>query len=550
MKKPVNQEFTRFKALARSHVRGLALLAFLSLVAGVLGILFPYLARPFIDSLGAKEAWGKFVRLSLAGVVIGGLRWGIGALSSFVSARVREGIICDLRCRVSDGFLRLPLLRAEEKGSGEIITTLFGDAGNVAGFLVGQLPSMLTAVVQFLGVMGILLLWDPIIAVVALLGAPVYIWTSVRRTGDLGDLYRSIQETRSRLARQLVILTQGIRVVKGVAREDEEYGLFTENARGIQVSNIRMNDRNLQISARLKLLSYVAGLVMMIVGGWRVWAGHISMGQLIAIMGFLAFLRAPLDQASALGRNLHVTRAGLKRIEDVLSGEKENLDGKEMEKIDGPVSLQDVCFSYGNGVVLEDFSLEIGPKEVVGLKGPSGVGKTTVALVAAGLLKPSKGRVAVNGVSLDALNLKAYRKRVGLVFQKEFLGNGTIRENIAYGRPDASDDEIRGAARIACIHDFIEGLPQGYGTPLGEEGRGLSEGQRQRIAIARAVLMEPDIFVLDEATSALDISTEDRVVKNIMRLGKGVLLISHRETALSYADRVVEMKNGWGDQRN
>ena len=313
----MDKGFARLKELARSHARGLIFLAVLSLFSGMLGILFPYLARPFIDGLGAKEAWGKFVRLSLAGVVIGCLRWGIGVLSSYVSVRVREGITYDVRCQVSDGFLHLPLLRAEEKGSGEIITTLFGDAGNVAGFLTGQLPSMLTAVVQFAGVMGILVVWDPVVAAVALLGAPIYIWTSVRRTQDLGDIYKGIQEARSKLARQLMILTQGIRIVKGIAREDEEHRLFMDNACEVRDANIRMNDRNLQISARLRLLSYGAGLVMLVTGGWRVWGGHISMGQLIAVMGFLAFLRGPLDQASALGRTLHVVRASLKRIDDV-----------------------------------------------------------------------------------------------------------------------------------------------------------------------------------------------------------------------------------------
>ena len=341
----------------------------------------------------------------------------------------------------------------------------------------------------------------------------------------------------------------GIRVVKAFAQEDRELKRFVDSNK----HNLQINDRVNRVwglfSPTVTLLTETGLLVVWGFGIWQVAHRRISVGVLIAFLAYIGRFYIRLDSMSRIVSHTQKAAAGAKRIFDILdhvSSVPEPINPAPLAKVEGRISLKEVGFRYGNRAVTKGINLEIAPGEMVGLVGHSGSGKSTLVNLICRFYDVSTGSIALDGRDIRSIGIADYRKCIGLVLQEPFLFFGTIAENIAYGKPDATREEIIDAARAAHAHEFILRLPLGYDSLVGERGQSLSGGERQRISIARALLINPAILILDEATSSVDTTTEKEIQKALDNLVKGrtTIAIAHRLSTLRKADRLVVLDKG------
>ncbi len=299
----------------------------------------------------------------------------------------------------------------------------------------------------------------------------------------------------------------------------------------------------------ITLMTEIGLLVVWAFGIWQVAKGQVTVGVLTAFLAYIGRFYTRLDSMSRIVSHTQKAAAGVKRIFEILdhvSSVPEPIQPVQLPQVEGRIDMEGIGFRYGNRSVLRDFSLSIRPGEMIGLVGQSGSGKSTLINLICRFYDPAEGTVRIDGVDIRNLSLTDYRRHIGLVLQEPFLFFGTIADNIAYGKPDATREEIVAAARAAHAHDFILRLPQGYDSLVGERGQGLSGGERQRISIARALLINPRILILDEATSAVDTETEQEIQRALDNLvqGRTTIAIAHRLSTLQRADRLVVMEQG------
>ena len=338
-------------------------------------------------------------------------------------------------------------------------------------------------------------------------------------------------------------------MVKAFAQEKREAGRFkTANRHNLEV-NDRINRTWSLFTPTVTLLTEIGLLVVWAFGIWQVSRGDITVGVLTAFIAYIGRFYGRLDSMSRIVSVTQKAAAGAKRIFDILdhvSNVPEPVNPVPLKKVDGAISLREVGFRYGSRRVIRGMDLEIRPGEMIGLVGHSGSGKSTLVNLICRFYDVSDGAILVDGVDIRRYAVADFRRHIGLVLQEPFLFFGTIAENIAYGKPGATRQEIVAAARAAHAHEFILRLPQGYDSLVGERGQGLSGGERQRISIARALLIDPRLLILDEATSAVDTETEKEIQKALDNLvqGRTTIAIAHRLSTLRKADRLVVMDRG------
>jgi ATP-binding cassette subfamily B protein len=341
----------------------------------------------------------------------------------------------------------------------------------------------------------------------------------------------------------------GIRVVKAFAQESREAERFHEANRHNLALNDRLNKTWSLLSPTVTLLTEIGLLVVWAFGIWQVSHDQITVGVLTAFLAYISRFYARLESMSRIVSVTQKAAAGAKRIFDVLdhvSSVPEPVNPVHLSNVSGRIEARDIGFRYGNRSVIRGLSLEIQPGEMIGLVGHSGSGKSTLVNLICRFYDVTEGAIRIEGVDIRSVPIAEYRRQIGLVLQEPFLFFGTIAENIAYGRPDATREEIVAAARAAHAHEFILRLAHGYDSLVGERGQGLSGGERQRISIARALLIDPKILILDEATSSVDTETEKEIQKaldNLVR-GRTTIAIAHRLSTLRKADRLVVMDRG------
>jgi ATP-binding cassette, subfamily B, bacterial len=341
----------------------------------------------------------------------------------------------------------------------------------------------------------------------------------------------------------------GIRVVKAFAQESREAGRFREANRQNLMVNDRLNKTWSLFGPTVSLLTDIGLLVVWGFGIWQVSKGQITVGVLTAFIAYIGRFYGRLDSMSRIVSVTQKAAAGAKRIFDILdhvSNVPEPSNPVPIGALKGGVTMESIGFRYGNRSVIRGLNLEIRPGEMIGLVGHSGSGKSTLVNLICRFYDVTDGRILVDGTDIRRFAVADYRKHIGLVLQEPFLFFGTVAENIAYGKPEATRDEIVAAARAAHAHEFILRLAQGYDSLVGERGQGLSGGERQRISIARALLIDPRLLILDEATSAVDTETEKEIQKALDNLVKGrtTIAIAHRLSTLRKADRLVVMDRG------
>ncbi|OWW19955.1 ABC transporter transmembrane domain-containing protein [Noviherbaspirillum denitrificans] len=515
----------------------------------------PYLSMPLMDDILIPYQNGKQIDTSLVAMYLGGLfgaalvAWILGWARTYILALVSERIGADLRTSTYEHLLRLSLEYFGGRRTGDLMARIGSETDRICVFLSLHLLDFATDVLMIAMTAVILVSINPWLALVTLLPLPFIAWMIHVVRDRLRHGFEKIDRVWGEVTNVLADTIPGIRVVKAFAQEKREAARFREaNKHNLQI-NDRVNKVWSLFSPTVTFLTEVGLLVVWGVGIWQVSRGDITVGVLTAFLAYIGRFYTRLDSMSRIVSVTQKAAAGAKRIFDILdhvSSVPESQNPVHLQKLEGRIDLRQVGFRYGNRAVLRGVDLAIKPGEMIGLVGHSGSGKSTLVNLICRFYDVSEGAILVDGVDIRSLPVAEFRRHIGLVLQEPFLFFGTIADNIAYGKPDATREEIMAAARAANAHEFILRLPHGYDSLVGERGQTLSGGERQRISIARALLIDPQLLILDEATSSVDTTTEKEIQKaldNLVR-GRTTIAIAHRLSTLRQADRLVVLDKG------
>ncbi|MBS0453638.1 MAG: ABC transporter ATP-binding protein [Proteobacteria bacterium] len=545
----------RLGRFARPYRKQLITGFVLTLLSTAATLVPPYLTIPLMDDILIPFQNGKAIDPMLVVMYLGGLLasallgWGLGWARTYLLALVSERIGADLRTTTYEHLLTLPLDYFGGKRTGDLMARIGSETDRINVFLSLHALDFATDVLMIVMTAVILFSINPLLAVVTLVPLPFIAWMIHVVRDRLRTGFEKIDRVWSEVTNVLADTIPGIRVVKAFAQEKREAERFrTANHYNLKV-NDRLNKTWSLFTPSVSLLTEIGLLVVWGFGIWQVSRGSITVGVLTAFIAYIGRFYTRLDSMSRIVSVTQKAAAGAKRIFDILdhvSNVPEPVNPVKLQSVQGRIELSDLGFRYGSRAVIRDLDLTIEPGEMIGLVGHSGSGKSTLVNLICRFYDVTDGAIKVDGTDIRRFAVADYRRHVGLVLQEPFLFFGTIAQNIAYGKPDATREEIVAAARAAHAHDFILRLPQGYDSLVGERGQGLSGGERQRISIARALLIDPRILILDEATSAVDTETEKEIQKALDNLvqGRTTIAIAHRLSTLRKADRLVVMDRG------
>ncbi|MFZ5550538.1 MAG: ABC transporter ATP-binding protein [Pseudomonadota bacterium] len=515
----------------------------------------PYLTIPLMDDVlipfqNGQQIDTGYVLWLLAGLLGSALvAWSLGWARTWLLALVSERIAADLRVGAFEHLLQLSLDYFGAKRTGDLMSRIGSETDRISVFLSLHALDFATDVL-LLGMTSVILFSiNPWLALVTLLPLPFIAWMIHLVRDRLRTGFEKIDRVWGDVTNVLADTIPGIRVVKAFAQEAREANRFREANQLNLVVNDRLNKTWSLFGPTVSLLTDIGLLVVWAFGIWQVSKGQITVGILTAFIAYIGRFYGRLDSMSRIVSVTQKAAAGAKRIFDILdhvSNVPEPANPVPAGQLKGGVTMDGIGFRYGNRSVIRGLSLEIKPGEMVGLVGHSGSGKSTLVNLICRFYDVTDGRILVDGTDIRRFAVADYRRHIGLVLQEPFLFFGTVAENIAYGKPGATREEIVAAARAAHAHEFILRLPQGYDSLVGERGQGLSGGERQRISIARALLIDPRLLILDEATSAVDTETEKEIQKALDNLvqGRTTIAIAHRLSTLRKADRLVVMDRG------
>ena len=554
----------RLWRFARPYSRQLLLGFLLTLASTAASLVPPYLTIPLMDDVLIPFQSGQqidpgFVLLLLGGLLGAALMaWGLGWWRTWVLALVSERIAADLRTASFEHLLTLSLDYFGAKRTGNLMSRIGSETDRISVFLSLHALDFATDVLMIGMTSVILFSINPWLALVTLVPLPFIAWTVLLVRQRLRMGFEKIDRAWSDVTSVLADTIPGIRVVKAFAQERREALRFREANRHNLEVNDRLNRTWSLFSPTVSLLTDIGLLVVWAFGIWLVSRNDITVGVLSAFIAYIGRFYTRLDSISRIVSFTQQAAAGAKRIFDILDHVSNVPEPAqplpvgvapapgEPARLRGLIEMRGVGFRYGSRGVIRGLDLTIEPGEMVGLVGHSGSGKSTLVNLICRFYDVTEGAILVDGTDLRRFQLADYRRHIGLVLQEPYLFFGTVAENIAYGKPDATREEIVAAARAAHAHEFILRLPLGYDSLVGERGQGLSGGERQRISIARALLIDPRILILDEATSSVDTETEQEIQKaldNLVR-GRTTIAIAHRLSTLRKADRLVVMERG------
>ncbi len=530
------------------HILSIALLCTMLAAAG--NLYLPWIFRDMIDKvLNAKDYYMLNV-ISASIVVIFLLRGIFLYGQNYLMSYVGQHVIIDIRSEVFRKLQRLSMSFYDKNKTGTIMSYVTNDVNALQGAMVDNTIELVTESIILVGSVCAMVYLDWKLTLFTILTFPVVLYfmnffgKKIRRSGG------QIQEATADITSVLQESVSSARVVKSFVREQYEIERFERE----NDANLKANLKNAKYMATLTpTIEFVAALGVTLIlwyGGNNVIAGETTAGSLVAFLAYAVNISNPIKRITRVSGNIQKALAAAQRVFDVLDLREEVQDlpdAKALPAVTGNVSFEHVTFSYNAGdEILHDLSFEAKPGQAIGLVGPSGAGKSTVASLLPRFYDCDAGTIRIDGTDIRHVTLDSLRNQVGIVPQETILFNGSVYDNILYGRLDATKEEIEAAAKAANAHDFIMDLPEGYNTMLGDRGVNISGGQRQRIAIARAILKDPRILVLDEATSALDTESE-RVVQealNRLMVGRTSIIIAHRLSTIKNADRILVLDKG------
>jgi ATP-binding cassette subfamily B protein len=482
-------------------------------------------------------------------VVAGLISFGAGYVRRYVGGRVALDVQFDLRNAIFERLQRLDFATHDELPTGQLVSRASTDLSLIQGLLAFtpiMLGNLVMVVVSFI----VMLVLSPPLTLVALVCLPALLVVAIRLRTSLFPATWHAQQRAAEVAGVVDEAVTGVRVVKGFGQEQRELDNLAGVGDELFKSKVRAVDMQAKYQPALQSIPVLGQVGVLAFGGWLAIQGQISLGTFLAFSTYLVQLVAPVRMTAGLLAISQQARAGAERILDILDSNplvKEAQDAVELPTVRGSVDLEHVTYGYlRDEPVLQDFTLHVAPGETVALVGASGSGKSTISLLLPRFYDVQQGAVRIDGVDVRETTLESLRRDIGLVFEDAFLFSDTVWNNIAYGRPDATDEDVERAARAAGAHEFILDLPDGYRTEVGERGLMLSGGQRQRITLARAIITDPRILVLDDATSSVDARTEEQIHETLREImvGRTTIVIAHRRSSLQLAERVVLVDGG------
>jgi len=531
--------------------RGLLALGFVLMVINrVAGLVLPYSTKFLIDIVINKHRIDQ-LKVLVFFVLGATLIQGVTSFSlTQLLSKAAQRLITELREQVQTHVSRLPVAYYDANKTGRLVARIMGDVEGVRNLLGTGLIDFVGGLVTSGIALVLLFRTSSKMTFIAVGSLACFAVALNKAFSTIRPIFRERSKINAEVMGRLTESLGGVRVIKGYHAEEREEAVFSKGVRRLLDNVMRTLTATSVMSLSASVLLGCVGAVTMYVGTHQIAAGTLTVGGFFSYTLLLGFLVAPIMQMVSIGTQLTEALAGLERTQEIMRERPEDQDPQRsriLPDIIGLVEFDDVSFTYdGAHEVLHNISFRAEPGTVTALVGSSGSGKsTTIGLVTA-FYKPTKGRILVDGVDLDSVRLDSYRTRLGVVLQESFLFDGTIRENVAFSRPDASEEEIMRACRIARVDEFAESFAEKYDTVVGERGVKLSGGQRQRISIARALLAEPRILILDEATSSLDSESEQMIQHGLSFLmqGRTTFVIAHRLSTIRRADQILVLEQG------
>ncbi|MCD9017408.1 ABC transporter ATP-binding protein [Parachryseolinea silvisoli] len=539
-----------FKTIVWPRRKALAIGLVLIIISRMAGLVLPGATKYLMDDVIAKHDLEMLKWL----LIIVTVSITVQSVTSFVLTNLlsveAQRLISVLRANVQKQILRLPISFFDNTKSGVLVSRIMTDVEGVRNLvgtgLVQMVGGILTAVVSFV----LLIKISAEMTFYVLVPVAIFGFISLKAFSLIRPIFRERGKLNADVTGRLTETLNGVRVIKGFNAEAQEIKTFEKGVESL-FENVRktLTSTSLVTSSATFLLG-LASVGIMGLSGYRIIEGSMTPGEFLSFTLLLGFMIAPIVQMSNIGSQLTEAFAGLDRTEEIMNMDPED-DGTirtvQIEHITGDISFRNVSFAYEEGkTVLKDISFHAPAGSVTALVGTSGSGKTTIAGLAASFLNPAQGQVTIDGIDLATVSLNSYRSNLGVVLQDDFLFEGTIRENIRFPRPQATDEALLGAAKAAHVLEFTDRFEAGLDTVIGERGVKLSGGQRQRVAIARAILANPRILILDEATSNLDTESESLIQESLKSLMKGrtTFVIAHRLSTIRQADQILVVEHG------
>jgi ABC-type multidrug transport system fused ATPase/permease subunit len=538
-------------SLLRPYRARVALMFVALLLATGAALAPPYLAgRAIDDGIRANDMEALTIIVVLF-VVAALLNWAATYVQTYLINWVGQRALQDLRIELFQHLQRLSIGFYSRNKAGVLISRLTNDVQALDQLVTDGISTLFSATLTLVGTAVILVLLDAELAMITFLTFPVLLVASVAFRLASAGAYALTRVKIAQVTAYLQETLSGVRIVRAFGQETRHKSRFAELNDEYREANMRTVYLNAAYFPAVELLSAVATAAILIYGGNQVLdGGGVTIGVLASFVFYLQSFFDPIQSLSQLYTTYQAGMAALDKIFELLDERPDIADGEdaiELPRVRGEISFEDVTFSYGgDALALDHVTLVVPPGQTLALVGATGAGKSTLAKLVARFYDPDEGRVLIDGHDLRDVTERSLRSQLGIVPQESFLFSGTIWDNIAFGRPDATDDEVRAAAQAVGAHEFIERLPEGYDTEVGERGGHLSAGQRQLVAFARAAAADPRILILDEATSNVDVRTESQIEHGLRRLlaGRTAIVIAHRLSTIRGAGRIVVLDHG------
>ncbi|WP_246029315.1 ABC transporter ATP-binding protein [Paenibacillus humicus] len=537
------------------HVKGqwpLLLAAWLSMAAvAALQFVIPKLTQYAVDHVIPGKLYGQL--LPMAGAVLGtAVLLGVfGYISSYTFSKAGQQTVLEIRNRLYRHLQSLDLGFYDRRRTGDLMSRMTSDVNQLQQMVSSGTMGILTDAVTFIAIAGYMLLENAQMTVALLALFPVMFLTARRYGGRMRRTFRRVQETVAEMSSHLQDTLSSIRLVKSFSAEERESAVFARLSAHNRDANLRSTRFSAIFSPMIDLLQYAGMAFVLAFGSWQAMRGDMTAGSVIAYLSYLRLLQNPVRRFSRLMSTVQQSAAAYDRIMETMSAVpdvKDRPDAGELRLAGGEIAFEQVSFRYSSSSsdVLHEFNLTLAPGKTTALVGSSGAGKTTAAHLVMRYYDATRGRITIDGTDIRDVTQASLRRQIAIVSQDVMLRNGSVRANLTYGKPGAAEEEMISAAQAAYAHPFIEELPDGYDTEVGERGVRLSGGQKQRLSIARALLADPKVIILDEATASLDTESEQLIQAALETLlsGRTSLVIAHRLSTVRRADLIVVMEQG------